>query len=71
MAVSEAGFILVTESSNDRVVLLDPSLRYIRDLVSRDHGLYSPERIWLDEVRGILYVGETVTGTNVKVFWLK
>jgi hypothetical protein len=67
LAVSQAGYILVTDLGNNRVILLDPSLQYVRDLLTSHNGLESPYRISLDEPRGFLYV---VNSASVSVFSL-
>jgi len=71
MLVSEKGFVLVVDNYLHRVVLLDPTLRYIRDLVSADHGLTWPRRIWLEEGRGQLFVVYSQSAGNVRAFTLK
>ena len=67
LAVSETGFILVADHDRGKIVLLDQSLRYIRDLVN----LHTPTRIWLDEGRGLLYAAQESLSSNVRVYSLK
>jgi hypothetical protein len=49
------GFILVADMNNHRILMLDSTLNYIREVVT---GLRSPGRICLDEHNGRLYVAD-------------
>jgi hypothetical protein len=65
--------ILVADTGNKRVVLLNKNLGYVRNLINED--LEGPYRLFLDEAQGLLYVvdntvdpsGVAVSG-RVKVF---
>jgi hypothetical protein len=49
------GFIFIADLSNDRIVMLDSTLNYIREVVT---GLKAPVRMCLDEHNGRLYVAD-------------
>ena len=57
VAVDDDGFILVADYNNRRVVLLSPTLNYVRD-VSRDQlgSCWEPFRLCFDVDRGRLFV---------------
>ena len=57
LIVDSRGYILVADRGNHRVLLLSPTLSLISQLVRSTHGLKSPYRLFLDEARGRLYVG--------------
>jgi len=59
LAVTDDGFVLVLDAHNKRVVLLDPDLTYVRDVVAADHGLNEPSRLCWDDVNSRLYVAES------------
>jgi NHL repeat len=50
------GFIFVTDRNNHRVLMLSPTLRYVRTVVSKLSGF--PHRMWFDEQTGRLYLSE-------------
>jgi len=56
LAVDVFGYVLVLDRNNDRFVLLNPCLAYIRDLVSRS-AVKQPRRMCLEPHTGLLYVG--------------
>jgi len=58
LAVDQDEFIFVADHDNRRVVLLSPTLEYIREVVSRDRLKWDPHRLWVDAVRRRLYVVE-------------
>jgi len=58
MAVGENGFIFVADINNHRVLLLSPTLAYIREIVSRDQLKWFPRRLSLDVQRRRLYVAD-------------
>jgi len=59
LAVDEHGNILVADSNNNRLLVLDPTLTSAREMsVSVDGGLDRPYNLWYDKSRGRLYVSE-------------
>jgi len=60
LAVDKHGNMLVADSSNNRLLVLDRSLTSAHEmsLISVDVGLKQPRSLWYDRSRGRLYVGE-------------
>jgi len=58
MAVDGNDFIFVADLNNHRVLLLSPTLTYIRDVVSRKQLKWIPRRLSLDVQRRRLYVAD-------------
>ena len=61
MVVEAQESVLVTDSSNGRVVLLSSSLTFIKELLPPDRRLEWPQSLCHDHSRGprrLLYVGE-------------
>ena len=56
MVVDKNGFVFVVDFMNYRVLLLSPSLTYVREVVSRDQFKWKPQRLFLDVDRHRLYV---------------
>ena len=56
LAVDRKGYVFVADLQNCRVLLLSPSLAYIREIVSRDQLKGRPERLCLDDNKTCLYV---------------
>jgi len=57
--VDEQGNILVADSENNRLLVLDRSLTGVHEMsVSVDGGLKGPNSLWYDKSRGRLYIGE-------------
>ena len=56
IAVDVFGYTLVLDRNNDRVVLLNPNLAYVRDIVGRT-VLKQPRRMYFGADTGHLYVG--------------
>jgi len=53
------GSVLVADEDNNRLVMLDASLRNARELtLPIDFGLHVPRCLYFDESRSRLYVGE-------------
>jgi hypothetical protein len=50
-----SGVILVADLNNDRIVMLSPTLSFIKTVVS---GLEKPLRMWFDEQTGRLFVAD-------------
>ena len=74
MAVDVNDFVFVVDHNNCRVLLLSPTLTYVRDVVSRDQIQWDPCRLSLDVQRRHLYVavnewkdGKTTAGRVVVV----
>ena len=71
LVVDKQGFILVVDSNNDRVVLLNSALTFVKEVISANralnHSIYYSISLFLDELRGLLYVGE-YDGKQVSVF---
>lgn len=59
--VDVSGHVMVADRKNNRVVLLNRKLEYVRDLVkdSEVNEVRSPMRLRLDQARGHLYVGQS------------
>ncbi len=71
LAVDSQGFILVADSSNNRILVLNPTLTEARPLplpLNETGVIQWPRGLWLDESRGRLYVGETDGQYRVLVF---
>jgi len=59
LAVDKRGNILVADTQNNRLLVLDRSLTSAREMsVSVDGGLNDPRSVWYDKSRGRLYIGE-------------
>ena len=59
LAVDKHGNILVADSNNNRLLVLDPTLTSAREMsVLVDGGLEEPYSLWYDKSRGRLYVSE-------------
>jgi len=59
LLVNKNGSILLADSQNDRVLLLNSSLSSASEFISSDNGtLVAPNRLYFDESRGLLYIGE-------------
>ena len=58
IAVDRNGFVYVADVNNDRVLLLSPSLSFVREVVSHEQLKWFPLRMWLDEDRRRLYVAD-------------
>lgn len=56
VAVDVFGYALALDRNNDRVVLLNANLAYVRDVVNRT-AIKQPRRMCLDAASGRLYVG--------------
>lgn len=56
ITVDVFGYSLVLDRNNDRVVLLNPSLVYVRDILGRT-TIKQPRRMYFDAETGHLYVG--------------
>ena len=52
------GRLLVCDSGNNRVQLLDSRAKFLTHLLSAEHGLQYPSRLFLDKDTGLLYVGQ-------------
>jgi len=58
MAVDRIGFVFVADLNNHRVLLLSPTLTYIREAVSREQLQWLPRRLSIDVARRRLYVAD-------------
>jgi hypothetical protein len=68
LAVCENGRILVADRDNNRIVELNDSLTWSRDLpLPVADGLQGPQRLHFDKSRDRLYVGES-DGERVLIF---
>ncbi|ESN95848.1 hypothetical protein HELRODRAFT_179042 [Helobdella robusta] len=57
LTTDKNGFILVCDSGNDRVLLLNKCLEFVRELIEPGiNGMKNPLRIFLDDARSRLYV---------------
>jgi len=60
LAVDNHGFVFVVDLKNERVLLLSPTLTYVREVVSPDQlSNWGPMRLFLDNDRRRLYVADT------------
>lgn len=66
LAVDGGGNVLVADLNNSRVLLLDSRLKFVRELLTYDHGLQFPRRICLDGPNGRLIVASGVAGSDGK-----
>jgi len=57
--------VLVLDSDNKQVVLLDPDLGHVLDVV---HGLSEPRRLYWDDANSRLYIADS-TG-NIAIYQL-
>jgi hypothetical protein len=64
LAVDKNGLVLVADSDNHRIMVLNPRLEWSQDLqIDADSsGIQGPCALHLDESRGRLYVGESADG---------
>ena len=67
LVVDRFGYILVADKSNNRVVLLDKELEYVKDLIPASANLKEIFTLYLDECKSRLYVG---AGCELMVFEL-
>ena len=67
LAVSNDGYILVADSGNNRLLVVNPSLTNVRTLPVATQYLYV---LCLDQSCGRLYVGEFGGQNNILVFSL-
>ena len=56
LAVDDNEFVFVADLYNRRVMLLSPTLEYVRQVVSRDQLKGQPWRLYLDTRQRLLYV---------------
>jgi DNA-binding beta-propeller fold protein YncE len=71
VAVSCQGYILVADSGNDRIAVVNPALTDVRTLalpVNSQGPICYPYGVFLDEVRGRLYVGESCSPSRLMVY---
>jgi len=72
LAVDKHGNILVADSCNNRLLVLDRSLTSAHEMsVSVDGGLEVPNSLWYDKSRARLYVGELNGGRVIIIDHLK
>jgi len=65
IALREDNHVIVADNNNNRLVLLDESLEYVRTIVQE---LRQPHRVWFDGQSRLLYVGDCTDNGCVKVF---
>ena len=56
IALDVFGYVFIVDCNNDRVLLLNPNLVYVRDVIGRA-SIKQPRRLHFDSDRGHLYVG--------------
>ena len=56
LAVDDNGFVFVADRQNRRVIVLSPTLEYVRQVVSRDQLTGEPSRLHVDTQRRLLHV---------------
>jgi len=72
LTVDQHENILVADSGNNRLLVLDRSLTSTHEMsVSVDGGLKAPCSLWYDKSRGLLYVGEWRGGRVIIIDHLK
>jgi len=72
LAMDKHGNIIVADMSNNRLLVLDPSLTSAHEMsVSVDGGLVGPFSLWYDKSRGRLYIGERDGGRVIVIDNLK
>ena len=59
LAVDRNGLVFVADRYNGRVLLLSPSLSFVRKVVSRDEFMYGATRLCLDADNNRLYVADS------------
>jgi len=59
LAVDKDEFIYVADSNNKRVLLLSPTLSFVREIVSSDQLKWNPIRLFLDVDTRRLYVTDS------------
>jgi len=74
MALSRHGFVFVADFSNGRVVLLNPSLKFVRNLFTETKGSRAEiacfQRLYLDSELQKLYVGDfSGNVTILRLLW--
>jgi len=65
VALREDNHVIVADNDNNRLVLLDGSLEYVRTIVRE---FREPHRVWFDAQSRLLYVGESTDNGSIKVF---
>ena len=58
LAIDRNGFILVVDENNDRVIILNSSLEFIREFIPGCYGLKKPMRMHLHEATRRLYISD-------------
>ena len=64
IAVDSNGFVVVANLGNHRVLLLSPSLSFVREVMSRKKLKWGPLKLWLDDDRRRLYVADNQWKTD-------
>jgi len=68
LAVDSKGRVLVADMGNNRLLVMDQSLSSAHEMsVSVDGGLNHPERLWYDQSRRRLYIGEWIGGRVIVI----
>ena len=68
LAVDNKGFIYVCDFFNNRVIILNAELEFVKELIPPHIGLQQPFRLCLDESKERLHVGEYSRGGRVMIF---
>jgi len=68
LAVDDNEFVFVADRYNHRVMLLSPTLEYVRQVVSRDQLKGEPWYLYLDTQQRLLYVGDNNLDTGSVIF---
>ena len=72
LAVDREGRVLVADSLNHRLVVLDQSLSSAHEMaVCVDGGLKGPYSLWYDQSRRRLYIGERLGGRVIVIDYLE
>ena len=68
LVVDTQGYILVADRDNNRVVLLSPSLMYIKELIPPGYGVKGPSKLCFDQQLGLLFIVEENSRSRVSVY---
>jgi hypothetical protein len=71
LGVDKQGYVFVADFTNNRVVVLNPTLTAARPLRVTDNAtvvINGPSALWLDPSTGYLYVGEYASPYRVMIF---
>ena len=67
LAVNKDGFVFVLDAGNSNVIMLDSNLEFVREIIPKTK-INKPNRMYLDDVTGRLYVGDWKELPRIKSF---